>query len=331
MRTFRSVAVVACVAIGVLGVTTGVAWASPTVLCMKAAANGAVKGPTTVGGSTCKAGFSKITLPSSEEQEVLNKVMPYIKYKASGVGGKPTIQVSGANLQILNGEGSTATTNGAGNLVLGYDESVSGESPEQTGSHNLAVGIEQGYRSYGAVLAGRANGAFGPYEVLFGYGNHAFGPYASVTGGDSNSAKGESASVAGGTENLADGLWSSVSGGAGNHAFGILSSVSGGEGSLAEGNYSSVSGGVKGAAKGNYSSVSAGNENIASGERSSVTGGGGNTAAGTDSSISGGGDNEASGTGSSVSGGGVNKASGEDSSIFGGKELKAEAPFSHFP
>lgn len=52
------------------------------------------------------------------------------------VGGKPTIRLSGANVQIPNGEGSTNTTNGAGNLIIGYDE-----NPQtQTGSHNLIGG-----------------------------------------------------------------------------------------------------------------------------------------------------------------------------------------------
>ena len=47
-------------------------------------------------------------------------------------GGKPTIQISGANLQLVNGSGSTETLNGAGNLVIGYDEMPG----TQTGSHN---------------------------------------------------------------------------------------------------------------------------------------------------------------------------------------------------
>jgi hypothetical protein len=40
------------------------------------------------------------------------------------------------NVQLVNGEGHTATTNGEGNLVLGYDENPG----EQTGSHDLVVG-----------------------------------------------------------------------------------------------------------------------------------------------------------------------------------------------
>jgi hypothetical protein len=46
--------------------------------------------------------YDKVALPCEEaEQQKLLSILPYVKYVASGVGGKPTVQVSGANLQIL--------------------------------------------------------------------------------------------------------------------------------------------------------------------------------------------------------------------------------------
>ena len=35
---------------------------------------------------------------------------------------RPTLRVAGANLQVVNGLGATATVNGLGNVIVGYDE-----------------------------------------------------------------------------------------------------------------------------------------------------------------------------------------------------------------
>ncbi len=40
------------------------------------------------------------SLLSKSEQETLKSILPYVKYVATGVGGKPTIQFSGANVHI---------------------------------------------------------------------------------------------------------------------------------------------------------------------------------------------------------------------------------------
>src|SRR5207249_3777178 len=70
---------------------------------------------------------------------------------------KPTIQFSGVNVQIVNGEGKEEAMNGAGNLVVGYDEFPG----EQTGSHNLVLGRAQTYKGVGSFLAGSGNTASG--------------------------------------------------------------------------------------------------------------------------------------------------------------------------
>jgi hypothetical protein len=48
------------------------------------------------------------------------------------------VVITGANLRIVNGLGNTATTNGLGNLIVGYNESRnSPDFPDvRTGSHN---------------------------------------------------------------------------------------------------------------------------------------------------------------------------------------------------
>jgi Collagen triple helix repeat (20 copies) len=149
-------------------------------------------------GERGEPGEQGLSLLSKSEQETLKSILPYVKYVASGVGGKPTIQLSGANVQIVNGEGSTEATNGAGNLVIGYDENQNKEA--QTGSHNLVVGPEQRYTSYGAILGGRDNKALGPYDFVVGVANKASNEGSSVSGGFENTASFEFSSIFGGKD-----------------------------------------------------------------------------------------------------------------------------------
>ncbi len=254
-KGLRNVAVVVCVAVGLLAVVASGAWGAPTVLCMKNANNGAMKGPTVPGGSECKTGFNKITLPSSEELEVLNKVMPHVKYQEKGVGGKPTIQVSGVNVQIVNGEGKTASTNGAGNLVIGYDE----EPGEQTGSHDLVLGTNQTFTSYAGIIAGAFNKITGPFASITG-GNFstASGPGPRLAAAKTTSPAGKAARSAAANSTTPAGTRSSVSGGQRNTANALLTWIGGGLENTASIGWSAVSGGFKNTASGFYSSVSGG-------------------------------------------------------------------------
>jgi hypothetical protein len=206
--------------------------------------------------------------------------------------GLPEVVITGANLRIVNGLGATATTNGLGNLIVGYNEQFG--PGNRTGSHNAVVGRSNNFSSFGGLVVG-----------------------------DFNEISGEFASVSGGVENVASGRWSSVSGGNRNMASNDFSSVSGGAVNTADGIGSSVSGGVANLAGGPlgfgpFSSVSVGESNTASGISSSVSGGAANAASGSGASISGGLFNTASETFSSVSGGANNIASGPHSSVSGG-------------
>jgi hypothetical protein len=254
---------------------------------------------------------------SQNEIKLLKQILPHVKYIEKGVGGKPTIQVSGANLQIVNGEGKTNTTNGAGNLVIGYDtERTCAEIIEecvpggrQTGSHNLIVGSGQSFTSYGGIVAGLAS--------------TITAPYASVTGGFENEASGELASVSGGRYNRASAPFASVSGGEEGTASGESAWVSGGALNEASGFSASVSGGIQDTASGLFSSVSGGHKNTASAGFSSISGGEGNKATGGASSISGGEQNKATGSWTWIGGGYGNIAEGGYSAIYGGLALKA--------
>jgi len=219
-------------------------------------------------GKLVEAAVSKL---SPEEQEKLQTLLPYIKFESDGIDAKPTIQFTGANVQILSGAGKESTLgSGEGNLVVGYDESPKA----QTGSNDIVIGSsKQEYTSYGALLGGSENVALDPYTDVFGMSNVAQSEGASVSGGHSNFADGEWSSVSGGYENTANQSAASVSGGNHNEALGVQASVSGGYKNEAKGTYSSVNGGTLNKAEGEGAAVGGGYTNTAKGNYSSVFGG----------------------------------------------------------
>lgn len=163
------------------------------------------------------------------------------------------------NVHIRNGTGKTdGVVNGTGNLIIGYNEHATG-TLDRTGSHNLVIGPEHVYTSYGGFVAG--------------YENTISAPHASVSGGKSNTASGMAASVSGGSVNKASKALASVSGGKSNTANGDAASVSGGVGNAAPGEFSSVSGGSDNTATGFVTSISGGSGNEATGSYASISGG----------------------------------------------------------
>lgn len=215
---------------------------------------------------------------TSEVKELKDKVakldetLSKVSYHREGPNRLPTLRISGANLQIVNGSDATGgRDNGLGNLIIGYDEH--GDDIKQTGSHDLILGNNQTFTSYGGVIGGNHNVLAGPDSVVFGYGNVASGDASSVTGGIYSTARGSLSSVSGGSTNTASGQRSSVSGGGGNVAAAWGASVSGGSYNTAADDASSVSGGDQNFASGTGSSVSGGYHNNASGPWSSILGG----------------------------------------------------------
>jgi hypothetical protein len=169
----------------------------------------------------------------------------------------PHIIVTGANLHVRSGSGTTIDDTHLGNLVIGYDSDSGnaiqggclGGTPadidlQREGSHNLIIGDCHEFTSSGGLIAGfdnqilsnsasvsggRINQASGDFSTVSGgLSNQASGDNSSVTGGNFNQATAESSSVSGGQGNQATGSFSSVSGGAGNHANGLASSIGGG-------------------------------------------------------------------------------------------------------
>jgi trimeric autotransporter adhesin len=198
---------------------------------------------------------------------------PYVTVTTDARG--PLARFSGLNMQLVNGDGTTNTVNGLGNLIVGYD-TPHPDASDKSGSHYLIVGDEHNYTAYGGLVVGRRNASTAPW--------------ASVTGGTWNTASGVYSSVSGGEVNTAYGTSSSVSGGAGNRASGGSASISGGSGNTAAGSGASISGGSDSQADGALASVSGGRYNQAGATNASITGGQSNSisAGATSGSVSGG-------------------------------------------
>lgn len=134
----------------------------------------------------------------------LNRLLAGISRK----GGNLTME--GMNVILTNGSGTTDTTNGTGNLIVGYNA-----ADAVTGSHNIVVGNGNQCGAYGAVVSGE---------------DHRIrGRYPAAVGGRKNTVTGNFAFAAGGEGNKADGKLSAVIGGKKNHAGGEMAIISGGQ------------------------------------------------------------------------------------------------------
>jgi hypothetical protein len=243
--------------------------------------------------------FSAITLAANPQVQAqfgitltsLNTRLTAVETKTTPLSynaGSKLLTISGANVMVVDGTGSTESTSGLGNLQVGYN-ALRGDGNVRTGSHNLILGDSNNYSTSGGLVAGLSNEITGRYAtVTGGTFNAANGNFASVSGGTSNSADGEASSISGGFDNLANGLRSTVTGGSQNAATAETASISGGVLNVASGTSSAISAGVFNTARGNFSSVSGGQQNLASAVISSISGGSSNFATGALSSILGG-------------------------------------------
>jgi len=235
------------------------------------------------------------------------------------LNGVRTVRFSGVNLQVVNGIGNTESVNGAGNLIVGYDEVNSAAkivctiataptngafltnetacleaggavvTRRKTGSHNLVLGSQNSYSSFAGIVGGRENFITAAYASnISGIANLASGTFAVNVAGTGNHATGNTSATFAGNSNTASGNNASVSGGTGNIASGTGTTVSGGSGNAASGPQSNVSGGINNESSGPFSHVSGGGNNISSGATSTVSGGSTNDSQSPTSSISGG-------------------------------------------
>lgn len=72
--------------------------------------------------------------------------------------------LDGCNVHVRDGTGGSDSTSGMGNLVIGYDEGSGGK----TGTHNLVVGPNHRYTSWGGVVFGRDNRTTAPSASALG-------------------------------------------------------------------------------------------------------------------------------------------------------------------
>jgi hypothetical protein len=214
--------------------------------CIPATAGQAVVSGGTGSSPACAGGTTPVLAPT---------------YVASGVGAKPTVQFAAVNVQILNGAGTTATKNGKGNLVVGYDESPG----TQSGSHNVVLGSHQTFTSYAGLLGGSTNTVTGPFGAVFGIANKAVGP-ESLAAGNNNQAVGTATSAIGGYKNVANANSSSITGGCANlTGSGAISALPiCGDNAGHPNNFASISGGYANHATGVSSSIIGGQQNLVS-------------------------------------------------------------------
>jgi hypothetical protein len=217
-------------------------------------------------------------LPVTQNPGSLDDRVSALEYKLANVAASTgAITVTGANLYVVNGTGTTdGEPNGLGNLIVGYNhvEYQSGDLGDRAGSHMLIIGDDNSYTGYGGLIVGTANETRGPAaSVIGGIGNAALGDHSVVVGGSLNFASVERSVVLGGRDNRAAGVSSIVSGGEDNNATGEGSVVCGGLGNQSHGKLSTVVGGDTNQAIGSHSVVNGGQFNEAVGRFSSVSGG----------------------------------------------------------
>jgi hypothetical protein len=75
------------------------------------------------------------------------------------------ITISGVNLYVNNGTGSTDAVNGLGNVVIGYNELRGTGDDDRSGSHNLAIGSRNNYSSHGGLVAGLRGSVTTPFSI----------------------------------------------------------------------------------------------------------------------------------------------------------------------
>jgi hypothetical protein len=251
---------------------------------------------------------------------------------------------------VRSGSGVTSdggTPIGSGNLIVGYNAARAVDS-SKVGSHNLVVGDNHNFSSYGGMLGGFENAVTGPWSTASGGQNNVADAQAAsvmggrfvraladwstgVGGGGGNATVGNTAwarftTIVGGqlnqvgdTNNPDNGRGATGVGGTENHALGNFGVVVGGFSNTASGDSATVIGGESNQAQGSRAVVGGGSNNSASGQTSVVNGGSLNIANAESSAVSGGRYNVASGDWSSVSGGG---------GIFQGDGNRAESRFS---
>lgn len=105
---------------------------------------------------TCSAGEFALLLGSGESvanlEERLNALEEQVPACVSEDDNADAV-FEACNVRVISGSGATnGAVNGKGNLIVGYDESVT--NADWSDSHNLIVGSYHTYSSYAGLVAG---------------------------------------------------------------------------------------------------------------------------------------------------------------------------------
>jgi hypothetical protein len=150
--------------------------------------------------------------PIADQLAALRGLLTVVRFDAAA----DEVVITGANLRIVNGLGATQTTNGLGNLIVGYNEPPTFPARPvavRTGSHNVVVGQGNNFSSFGGLVVGFANEISGAFAVVSGgQFNTASGLTTAVSGGSGNRASGDRAVVSGGANRTALGEFDWVAG-----------------------------------------------------------------------------------------------------------------------
>ena len=185
---------------------------------------------------------------------------------ATTIGGRAAVVFDAVNLHVRSGVGTTAgIVNGLGNLIVGYDEARASSS-DKSGSHNLILGRQNNYTSFGGLVGGFNNAITGSYaSIITGNSNEATATYSVVVTGSSNDATGTSAVVVTGSTNEATNGDAVVISGSSNDATGLDSVVVSGSTNRATDNTSVAVGGYDNESSGWRSVTVGGSSNVAGG------------------------------------------------------------------
>jgi hypothetical protein len=215
---------------------------------------------------------------------------PFVSVVPSAINDLPGPHVlfTGVNVHVRNGNRwkESHTSNGTGNLILGYDEVPESYAPAydpatyRTGSHNLVLGRSNRFSSWGGLVSGVNNTlSGGAGAVVGGEMNVVSGWYGAIVGGLENSVSAPDGVIAAGRGNQAidDPVVSThgtaVFGGINNTAAHAGAAVLGGLGNTASTECATVAGGYYSVSKGGVSTVLGGYEAVASGYYATVAGG----------------------------------------------------------
>lgn len=119
----------------------------------------------------------------------------------NGQGGHvQTLLVKGVNVQIVNGTGVSLSTNGLGNLILGYNEYQGGDQDNRTGSHNIISGTRNNFTKACGINIGFENELNGDMASLISTENSGVsGRISNITGGYLNTVIGQGSAITSGT------------------------------------------------------------------------------------------------------------------------------------